>query len=940
MASRYASDLRTILRCGVSSLAVSLAIAASSAHAQDAAPPAPAPDAAQADNAVEEVVVTGFRASLASAINVKRNASGVVDAIKAEDIAQFPDLNLAESLQRIPGVSISRINGEGRQISVRGLGSEYTRVRINGMEAISTTGGTANSGGTNRGRGFDFNIFASDLFNSIAVRKTASADVEEGSLGATVDLDTASPFDNPKPQLVLSAQASYNDLAQKAGPRLSALASRTWRDGTFGALISVAYEDRRLLEEGANITRWTYGGSNGGFSPLSTLPGYTVAQINDSNTATALYHPRIPAYVSYDIESKRFGASGSLQWKPTDQTNVSFDALYSYLAGTRKEAQLQALGLSRAGTGKPQTIIRDGVVDANHNLVYAKLDNVDLRTQSAYDELNTEFKQFTLSADHRFTDKFKVGALLGYADSTFTQPVSTIITFDRANSQGYSYDFRNDRLPTILLGFDPTDPANWSAINGTSEVRLRPQFVENQFTTGKIFGEYEFNENLTLKAGVDFRKFEYDSYGQYRTSETVSQTLTPAQLAAVSKVYSGFGKNMGLPAGNATAWLVPDIDAYARTYGIYSNTGIYALTNTNNSSARGQYGTVEEKDAGAYVQAEFRFDAFGLPFRGDAGVREVNTQQESGGYAVVNSVVQLVNVQRDYNMTLPSFNLAADLTDTVVARISAAKTISRPGIGSLSPGGDVSVQGANRTFSSGNPDLDPTQSKNLDLSLEWYPSQGAMLAAGVFFKRIDTFVATLRTQVPYNTLGLPDSLIAGTGATSTDIFDVTQPVNSNGGDLKGFELNWQQPLTFLPGAWSHFGYILNYTFVDSDIEYLTSTTPGAPTVNATLVGLSKHAANATLYYETDRWSVRGSASYRDGYLTQVPGNDGNAYHGTNSTLNIDAQASVNIRPNLKLSVEGVNLTDEFNDQYVGDSNRLNVYTHSGRTYFVGLRYSY
>jgi iron complex outermembrane receptor protein len=938
MALRDSSGLRTILNGAASGLAVAMALA-TVGHAQEAAAPAqtPAPDSS---SEVEEVIVTGFRASLASAINVKRNASGVVDAIKAEDIAQFPDLNLAESLQRIPGVSISRINGEGRQISVRGLGSEYTRVRINGMEAISTTGGTANSGGTNRGRGFDFNIFASDLFNSIAVRKTASADVEEGSLGATVDLNTARPFDTGKPQLVLSAQASYNDLAQKVGPRLSALASRTWRDGTFGALISVAYEDRSLLEEGANITRWTYGGSNGGFNNASTLPGYTLAQINESNTATALYHPRIPAYVSYDIESKRFGASGSLQWRPTDQTLVSFDALYSYLAGTRKEAQLQAIGLSRGGVGKPQTIIRDGVVDANHNLVYAKLDNVDLRTQSAYDELNTEFKQFTLSATHDFSDKFRVGAMAGYGDSTFTQPVSTIITFDRANSQGYSYDFRGDRLPTINLGFDPTNPANWSAINGTSEVRLRPQFVENQFTTGKIYGEYDFNDHLTLKGGIDFRKFEYDSYGQYRTSETVVQTLTPAQLAAVSKVYSGFGKNMGLPAGNATAWLVPDIDAYASTYGIYNNTGIYALTNTNNSSARGQYGTVEEKDAGLYVQADFKFDAFGLPFRGDAGVRQVFTHQESGGYAVVNGVVQLVNAWREYDMALPSFNLAADVTDTVVARISAAKTISRPGIGSLSPGGDVSVQGANRTFSTGNPMLDPTKSENLDLSLEWYPAQGAMLAGGVFFKKIDTFVATLRTQTPYNTLGLPDSLIAGTSATPTDIFDVTQPVNSNGGNLRGFEINWQQPLTFLPGPWSHFGYILNYTFVDSDIEYLTSTTPGAPTVNATLVGLSKHAANATLYYETDTWSIRGSASYRDGYLTQVPGNDGNAYHGTNSTLNIDMQASVNLRKNLKLSFEGVNLTDEFNDQYVGDSNRLNVNTHSGRTYFVGLRYNF
>jgi TonB-dependent receptor len=939
MAFRNSPGLRTILRGGASGLAVTVAFAAfgaAQAQAQDAAPPA---GAASSDE-VEAVVVTGFRASLASAINVKRSASGVVDAIKAEDIAQFPDLNLAESLQRIPGVSISRINGEGRQISVRGLGSEYTRVRINGMEAISTTGGTANSGGTNRGRGFDFNIFASDLFNSIAVRKTASADVEEGSLGATVDLSTARPFDSGKPQLVLSAQASYNDLAEKAGPRLSALASRTWRDGTIGALVSVAYEDRRLHEEGANITRWTNSGSQNGFSPLSTLPGYTIAQINNPSTVGAIYHPRIPAYVSYDIESKRFGASGSLQWKPTADTTVSLDALYSYLAGTRKEAQLQALGLSRNGAGKPQTIIRDGVVDANHNLVYAKLDNVDLRSQSAYDELNTEFKQFTLSAEHRFSDRFKVGGLAGYADSTFTQPVSTIITFDRANSQGYSYDFRGDRLPTILLGFDPTDPANWSAINGTSEVRLRPQFVENQFTTAKLYGEYEFNNNFTIKAGIDFRKFEYDSYGQYRTSETVSQTLTPAQLAAVSKVYSGFGKNLDLPAGNATAWLVPDIDAYAKAYGIYGNTGIYALTNTNNSSARGQYGTVEEKDAGAYVEALFKFDAFGLPFRGDAGLRQVNTQQESGGYAVVNGAVRLVNVRRDYNMSLPSFNLAADLTDTVVARISAAKTISRPGIGSLSPGADVNVQGANRSFTSGNPDLNPTQSKNLDLSLEWYPAQGAMLAGGFFYKKIDTFVATLPAQVAYNTLGLPDSLIAGTGALPTDIFNVSQPVNADGGNLKGFEINWQQPLTFLPGAWSHFGYILNYTYVSSKVQYQSGIGATATTVTAPLIGLSKNAANATLYYETDRWSVRGSVAYRGGYLTQVPGNDGNSVHGTNSTLNVDMQASFNIRPNLKLSVEGVNLTDEFNDQYVDDSNRLNVYTHSGRTYFVGLRYNF
>jgi iron complex outermembrane receptor protein len=752
MAFNNTRGLRGLLTGGVSVLTLAMAGAV---YAQEAPAAQSAPVAA---DEVDAVVVTGFRASLASAINLKRSASGVVDAIKAEDIAQFPDLNLAESLQRIPGVSISRINGEGRQITVRGLGSEYTRVRINGMEAISTTGGTANSGGTNRGRGFDFNVFASDLFNSLAVRKTASADVEEGSLGATVDLTTARAFDSRKPQLVLSATASYNDLSQKTTPRLSGLASRTFLDGRLGILVSAAYEERHLKEEGANITRWTYGGSNGGFNPASTVAGYTIAQINDANATTGIFAPRIPAYVSYDINTKRLGVTGSVQYKITDDTMLTVDALYSYLEGTRKEAQIQAIGLSRAGVGKPQTIIRSGTV-VGKDLVQATMDNVDLRTQSAYDELNTEFKQFTASLTHDFGSSLRVGALAGYADSTFTQPVSTIITFDRANSQGYSYDFRGDRLPAINLGFDPTLAANWSAINGTSEVRIRPQFVENQFSTAKVYGEWEMNPNLTFKAGIDWRKFEYDSYGAYRTSETVTQTLTAAELASVSKVFSGFGRHLGLPAGNATAWLVPDIDAYAKLLNIYSNTGIYALTDTNNTSARGQYGAVQEESTGAYLQAEFKFDALGLPWRGDAGVRHVNTNQESAGYAAVSGVIQKVKAKREYDLTLPSFNMAADLTDTwwpgsAPPRPSPVRASARcrPAATSACRAPTAPSRRAIRIWTR------PSRT-NVDLSLEWYPASGRDAGRRLFFKRIDTFVATLRTQEPYNTLGLPDSLI-------------------------------------------------------------------------------------------------------------------------------------------------------------------------------------
>jgi TonB-dependent receptor len=908
-----------------------------------------APGAALAQGApadkevVDEVVVTGFRASLASAINVKRQETAVVDAIKAEDIAEFPDLNLAESLQRIPGVAITRVQGEGRQVSVRGLGSEYTRVRLNGMEAIATSSGTANSGGTNRSRGFDFNIFASDLFNSLIVRKSASADVEEGSLGATVDLNTARPLDFAKPQLVLSAQGSYNDLARDVTPRFGALASKTWLDGRLGALVTVAYEERHLKEEGANITRWFPGGASGGFNAQSTLQGYTLAQLNNADSATALFHPRIPSYVSYDINNKRLGLTTSLQFKPTDRTTISLDGLYAKLEGVRKEAQLQAIGLSRSGSGKPQTILRNGVV-VGRDIVQAEFDNVDLRTQTSRDELNTKFQQLTLSFSHELTDQLSIGGLAGYADSKFSSPVSTTITFDRVDSQDYAYDFRS-RMPGYTLGFDPTLPGNWSMTNGTSEVRIRPSAVRNQFTTGQLFAAYEVNENLKLKAGVDYRKFEYDSQDRRRASETVVQTLTAAQLAEVSKVFSGFGRGLNVPTGSPTTWLQPDLDKFADLYGIYSNTGIYALSDITNSAARGGNEAVQEETVGLYVQAEFRGEAFGLPFRGDAGVRHFRTKQHGEGYAALTTAVQLVEARRTYDMTLPSVNLAFDVRDDLVVRAAAAKTIARPSLGSLSPGGSVSVQGANRTFSTGNPFLKPTESKNLDLSIEWYPSQGGLLAFGFFYKDINTFVQTLRRTVPYRDLGLPVELLSNPADANED-FQVTQPVNSEGGPLKGIEVNWQQPFTFLPERfglpeWTgNFGLLANYTHVTSNITYRTSPVAGTPVVDATLVGLSKNAWNGTLYYEDSKFSIRGSIAYRSGYLTQVPGTDGNSVHGTNATTNVDLQATYNVSDQLKVSVEALNLTDEMNDLYVGESNRLNVYTHTGRQFLVGLRYAF
>jgi iron complex outermembrane receptor protein len=907
------------------------------AFAQEASPA----EAAAADEGDEGpmIVVTGFRESLSSALGLKRAETSSIDAIKAEDIAEFPDLNLAESLQRIPGVAISRVNGEGRNISVRGLGPEYTRVRINGMEAIGTTGGTDNSGGVNRGRGFDFNIFSSDLFSSLAVRKTASADVEEGSLGATVDLNVAHPLDFRKATATFSVQGSYNDLARKVTPRLSWLVTTSNDEGTFGVLLSVAYEERSLKEEGANITRWTYGGFNGGFNAASTLPGYTIAQINNStNLDTALFHPRIPGLVSYDINQSRLGAALSLQFKPADGTLITLDGLYSRLDGTRAESQFQAIGFSRSGSGKPQSIIRTGVVDANNNIISGRFDAVDLRVQSRYDVLKTDFYEVTGNLEQDLGESVKFTGLVGYSKSAFRNPIQTTVTLDAANTNNFQYDF-STRFPAIIPGVDISNPATFAFNTGTSEVRIRPQTVDNSFTTAKGALEWTASDAVTLKVGVDWRKFTYDSTeGRRLSGETVVETLTPAQIAAATTVFSGFGRGLDLPAGVPTGWVVPDLSKFASLYGIY-NKPIYAVGGIENASARGSFVTVEEKDLGAYGMVEFNLKDMGIPLRGNAGVRYVNTNQLSTGYASQGANINLVTAERSYSKWLPSANLVFDASDNVLVRFAAAKTMSRAGIGSLSPGGNLSVSGGNRTFSSGNPDLQPTQSTNLDFAIEWYPMRGAIYSVALFQKDIGTFVQTLSVSVPFADLGLPDSLLTGTTALPTDSFIVTQPINSSGGKLKGFEVNMQQPFTFLPGPLANFGVLANFTYVKSDIKYCTVASC-ASFVVAPLVGLSKYAANATLYYEDSKFSVRGSVAYRSSYLVAVPGTEGNAWNGTNKTISVDAQVSYSINDHIKLSLEAINLTDTKNDQFVDETNRLNVLTHSGRQFNFGVKVTF
>ncbi len=914
---------------------VQLASTAPVALPQDAAPASAPASADEQSSEVEEVVVTGFRASLGSALSVKRRSNGVVDVIKAEDIADFPDANLAESIQRVPGVSIARDAGEGRQITVRGLGPQFTRVRINGVEGQSTASGTDSSGGANRNRSFDFNVFASELFNSITVRKTASAQTEEGSLGATVDLQTGRPFDYKGRTFVVSAQEGYNDLSKAWDPRLALLASDTWLDGKLGALVSVAYTERELLEEGHGSGGWLNGTEVGGYSPASTFTQASQASV---------FSPRFPRYGRLTHNQKRLGVTTSLQFRPDENTLFSADFLYSDFKATREENWLEALSFARNASqgGRPEIIVRDGAVNAKGDMVYGLFDDVDIESESRFDKLDTKYTQATFTGEHQFGERLKVTGLVGFSKSDMENPIQTTVIMNRENSDGFSYDYRPDaNLPLINYGFNVNDPLAYNFGAARSEIRLRPQGVVNKIGTAQLDGDYKLNDNLHLKVGVNFKDYTFDSWAMARVNESVVPSLPAGvTLASLTKTVSGFGKNLGAPSGVPTSWSAPDLNAFAKLFDIYNGQGLFELSGASNANARGNIRSVEEKDSAAYGQIDFNTDHFAWPIRGDVGVRYVKTKQSSTGYQLVAGAAQQATVEREYDDWLPALNITAEVTSDFLLRFGAAKVMTRPNLGSLTPGGSLSTVGV-FSVSSGNPNLDPIRATTYDLSAEWYFAEGALFSVGLFYKDIDTYIQTSRISQPFSASGLPASLLDGLGVSVNDTFLFSQPVNTKGGPLKGIEVSYQQPFSFLPGFLSHTGAIFNVTVVDSKIDYISARSPTG-FVQDDLVGLSKNAFNATVYYEDDRFSARVSGAYRDKYLTAVPsGTSTNDVDGVRDTFTVDASVSYAINKRLKLTFEGLNLTDAFNDQYT-DSKRdsVYVYSHTGRQYNFGLRYSF
>jgi iron complex outermembrane recepter protein len=902
------------------------------------------PESEIAQGEIAEVVVTSFRRSLGAALQRKQRSTGQVDAIVADDIADFPDLNLAESLQRIPGVAITRFNGEGNQITVRGLSGLYTRVRVNGMETRAGVG-------ANNTRNFDFNLFASELFNSVVVHKTASADLDEGSLGAVVDLNTARPFNYKEGwTLVAGGTGAYNDLSNTVRPRLTGLVAYRDPGGLWGATASAAYTRARLDVASRDTVRWQK-------SAFNTVRGVVCADnpgdVGCAEVADA-FHPRIPRYGENVTSGERLGLTGGVQIRPAESTEIRLDGLY---ATYDTQTDLRWLEVLFRGNERTQNIINytlrpfpSRFEQGNNTLVAADVDNAWVRTETLQTITQSKFHQFTLGIDQRFTDSFRASALAGTSRAKSRVPHDTTLSYDALGYNGYGYDYSNDRYPVLAFnGPDVTDPTLFTL----SELRDRVQRTTSGFDTLKLDTHWELLDALTLSAGVNYKRATLDNKQWQRDGTVCGFALydcdvdddgtndvsgAPGQAALSDQVE--FPGRVG--AGSNTRWAAASVDRWTKELGYYD----VPLSDDQDSIYR-----VTEKNLGYFAQlrGEVMLGASNLRLQYDGGVRYVETRQTSAGY---NSGVFITIARPTYRDWLPSGNAALWLTEELVVRLAAARVMARPALGDLSPGG--TVDSFNYTINFQNPNLNPTRATALDAATEWYFADGALLSLAVFWKDIESFPIRQARRGTFGSTGLPRSVIqptspadvSGDAAEGTcgepgGCWDISELSNGPGSTLKGFEVGLQAPFNALydrlPPVLRSMGIVANYTFVDSVADYEFLTNP----VTERLLGLSNGSYNATLYYDDSRFSARVSAAYRSDFLLEGPNRTGNLWEYAEANTRIDAASSFDVTQNLKLSLEALNLTDTpFATQVDVDARRRVAYNKTGRTFLLGARLSY
>lgn len=879
-----------------------------------------------ADSLPEEIIVTGTRASLDKALEAKRDAIGVVDGIFGDDIGKFPDLNVSESLQRVPGVTISRsVTGEGSQISVRGLPSEFVAVTLNGMPAASG----------NAGRDFDFDVFASELFTGAKISKTPSADLTEGGLAGTVDLRVPAALELPRPTALLSVGGQYASLGNgHAKPRVSGLLNWQNPDRTFGVIASVAWSESVIRNDTRQGFRYEkldrMSGldelvksrvASGGIIPTVEVNGVA---INDPDALLALAaetaYPILPRVGITQRTRERLGITGGFEFKPDDRFALGVNLLYAKYSDLGERHTIDgAPGFS--GTNGVNAIPTKLTIVEGKAVPYAvagTFNNVVQRVESYEETFDSEMWHGTLNTSYAFADTLRASASLGYSTSREDELRRTYLY---SHTGPWSYDLTDPQWPKFSgTDFDYLDPADYTTAD---RPRFRPFTRKDEIYRGRFDFDWRptHDDMLILRAGGEYtdRKKQNIQFSETRPATTVP-------FASVYAPFSIKKFNRGAPAGVITDFLVIDLDK-GRTELLPDS--FYEIAGKD---LRGSW-VVQEKVASGYLQSLWKFDLVGMPVAVDFGVRVSHTDQTSTGHQQVGSNFEPVSVRNRYTDVLPSLNVRLSLTNDLILRLAANRAITRPTLSELSAGTTVGSTN-NLTASKGNPDLKPFRANQFDAALEWYFAPESLVSATVFYKDMESFIVS--SQIQQVITG--ENLINDAGQNvSGQQFTVTLPVNGTGGKLYGLELSYQQPFTFLPAPLDGFGIMANLTLSESE----GTLVQGGQTTRQALQGQSDISWNLIGYYEKGPFSLRAAYSYRGSYIDQFrsdlwpSGVPHNLYVKARGQLDLSARYQVTEAMGIFLDVINLNSTDYYS--YDTEPGMSRDYYEQGPVLNAGVR---
>lgn len=869
---------------------------------------------------IDYIVVTGIRQSLVRSRDIKHKTLQISDAIVAQDMANYPDINLAESLQRVPGVTITREAGEGRQLSIRGTLPDFTQVTLNGMPVLANNDSPMDSRQQKqRDRSFDFNIFSSELFHQAQVFKAYSAEQLSGGLAGTVALKTAKPFDRAGFNLVLSPQIGSNQYTDKLAHRITGLISNTW--GDWGALLSVSYGNRYAEERGANTFRWRQIVLEN--EPLTPLPEH----IQTSWLNGEIHVARGNRYSIWQSDQSRLGLGTVVQYEG-DKSSFTVDILNAILDSDRTEYHLYPRGEQSTPIINGKTKVTDAQVNAQNELVYSAYKDARVATESRVQKTQTDYNQIVFNGQFRLTEKLKLHLITGLEESNFDIPLSNKIYTQGVSN--VSIDYRPDRFfANIQYGSDLLAAELWKM----REIDLEEYTAHTHYQHSNMEISYQFTSTLSGLTGLAYTRFENNSLSLFQDNLLLDEwkafaSGTPEgeqNAYGITSLDNTLPSHLAQPLVNHpnADWLTLQTNEAMTFWGIDP----FIMTNNDQDISR-LHSQMTETTTSAYALLNW----VKTPFEIMLGLR---AQQEyvSARHLLLDE--NLVSKQDNISW-LPSVNLSWELEPDWFVRASISRNTARPALIDITSPLQYNEQ--TKTVQGFNNSLTPYLSNNLDVSLEGYLNDNVMFSLSAFYKHISDVVAPQSEKLLFGDTGLPNIWPETDLNENTSITLVTKS-NHESAKLSGLETMLRYEWAHLVEPWKHMGVIAHYTFTNGSMNYYNSIT-GEKLFEKAFPYLSRQTASLTLYYEKQNVSTRLSASYRDKYLHQVNTNtlsdeDENGFH---ATMYIDASFSWALNKQWVIKLDAQNLSNEREEQYSDSSNRPYNSSTSGRTYYLGLTY--